>query len=413
MTSDSGKRRQEFPFATVEEAVREIRSGRILIVTDDEDRENEGDMILAADLVTPEAVNFISKVARGLICVPMTAERVDRLELTDMVERNTAKMGTPFTVSVDAVEGTTTGISAFDRAATIRALADPLTKPEDLARPGHVFPLRAARGGVLRRAGHTEATVDLMVLAGLSPVGVLCEVIDEDGRMARAPRLFEIAATHGLKVLTIKDLIAWRYQKEKIVSREVTTRLPTRYGEFTLSLFRTMIDDLEHIALTMGDAGSGEPVLVRVHSQCMTGDVFGSKRCDCGEQMNRALERISLEGRGVFLYLCQEGRGIGLRNKIRSYALQDEGLDTVEANVRLGLAPDARDYGIGAQILADLGVKKIRLMTNNPQKRVGLEGYGMEIVERVPLEVEPNDVNYGYLATKRDKMGHLIRLKPR
>jgi 3,4-dihydroxy 2-butanone 4-phosphate synthase/GTP cyclohydrolase II len=395
-------------FATVEEALEEIRKGRMIIVVDDEDRENEGDLIMAAEAITPEAVNVFTKVARGLICVPMVGEMLDRLGLGQMVEENTARLGTAFTVSVDAVKNTTTGISAYDRAETIKALVSPSTDPEDLARPGHIFPLRAADGGVLRRAGHTEATADIARLAGYKPAGVLCEIMDEDGSMARVPRLFEIAEQYDLKLMCIKDLIEYRYTKEKLVSKILTTTLPTRFGNFQLHLYGSVPDDAHHLALVKGDVGDGRDVLVRVHSQCLTGDVFGSHRCDCGPQMATALERIESDGRGVFLYMRQEGRGIGLVNKLRAYKLQEEGMDTVEANIHLGFAPDERDYGVGAQILADLGLKSIRLMTNNPRKRVGLEAYGLEIAERVPIEVPANDVNIEYLKTKRDKLGHWL-----
>lgn len=395
-------------FATVEEALEDIRQGRMVIVVDDEDRENEGDLVMAAEPITPDDVNMLTKVGRGLICVPMEGHMVERLDLDPMVTENTARLGTAFTVSVDAIKNTTTGISAFDRAETIKALADPATLPSDLARPGHIFPLRAADGGVLRRAGHTEATVDLARLAGFRSVGVLCEIMDDDGSMARTPRLFEIAEKHGLKMMTIKDLIEYRYRKEKLVKKLLTTRLPTRFGEFELHLFESVTDQGHHLALVKGDIGDGQGVLVRVHSQCLTGDVFGSERCDCGPQMGVALEQIEREGRGVFLYMRQEGRGIGLVNKLRAYKLQEGGMDTVEANIHLGFAPDERDYGVGAQILASLGLKSIRLMTNNPRKRVGLQGYGLEIQERVPIEIQPNESNIKYLETKRDKLGHWL-----
>jgi 3,4-dihydroxy 2-butanone 4-phosphate synthase / GTP cyclohydrolase II len=402
--------RHEQGFATVEEAVEEIRAGRMLIVVDDEDRENEGDLIMAAEKATPHAVNFLARHARGLICVPMQEDRLEVLDLPPMVRRNTAKMGTPFTVSVDAIHGTTTGISAYDRAVTIQALIDPQTRPEDLARPGHIFPLMAAKGGVLRRAGHTEATVDLAVLAGLYPAGVLCEILHEDGTMARLPELAKIAGQHGLKILSIAALISHRRLTEKLVRRITETTFPTRYGPFHLVLYESILDHEEHVALVRGEIRRDEPVLVRVHSQCLTGDVLGSLRCDCGQQRSLALELISAERAGVFLYMRQEGRGIGLANKIRAYHLQDEGLDTVEANVSLGFKPDERDFGIGAQILSDLGVGKIRLLTNNPHKRVGLAAHGLEIVERVPIEIPPNDTNRAYLETKRKKLGHMLRI---
>lgn len=395
-------------FASIEEALDEIKQGRMVIVVDDEDRENEGDLVMAAEAITPDAVNTLTKLGRGLICVPMEGQMVEKLDLNPMVTENTARLGTAFTVSVDAVKNTTTGISAFDRAVTIKALADPATNPRDLARPGHIFPLLAADGGVLRRAGHTEATVDLARLAGFRPVGVLCEIMDDDGSMARTPRLFEIAEKNGLKMMTIKDLIEYRYHKEKLVQKMLTTHLPTRFGDFELHLFESVTDQAHHLALVKGDIGDGRGVLVRVHSQCLTGDVFGSHRCDCGPQMGVALERIEQEGRGVFLYMRQEGRGIGLVNKLRAYKLQEDGMDTVEANIHLGFAPDERDYGVGAQILAALGLKSIRLMTNNPRKRVGLEAFGFEIEERVPIEIQPNEANIKYLETKRDKLGHCI-----
>ena len=399
---------QEFQFNTIDEAIEAIRRGEIVIVVDDEDRENEGDFIAAAELITPEKVNFMAKHGRGLICVAMTPERLEELDLQPMVTENTAHLGTNFTVSVDAKKNTTTGISAFDRAQTIKTLIDPATKPSDLARPGHVFPLRAQEGGVLRRAGHTEAVIDLTRLAGLYPAGVLCEIMDEDGSMARIPRLMEIAREFNLKIITIKDLIAYRSQKEKLVRKLVTTRLPTRFGEFTLHLYESEVDAYHHVALVKGEINPDEPILVRVHSQCLTGDIFHSLRCDCGDQLEQALHMINERGQGVLLYMRQEGRGIGLVNKIKAYHLQDKGMDTVEANEALGFKADLRDYGIGAQILKDLGVKKIELLTNNPRKVIGLKGYGLEIVKRVPIEIPPNKVNLKYLTTKRDKLGHLI-----
>jgi len=400
----------EAPFCTIEEAIEEIRHGRMVIVVDDEDRENEGDLIMAAELVTPEHVNFMIKYARGLICVPLPGERCDALNLPLMVSQNTSLHGTAFTVSVEAKHGTTTGISAFDRARTIRVLADPSTKADDLIRPGHVFPLRAMDGGVLRRAGHTEAAVDLVRLAGLNPVGVTCEIMNDDGTMARLPQLIEFAQEHGLKIVTIADLIKYRLRKERFVRREGTAYLPTRYGEFTAIVYRNTLDGSGHLALVKGDLSGPDPVLVRMHSECLTGDALGSLRCDCGDQLHKAMEMISQEGRGVIVYIRQEGRGIGLMYKIKAYALQDKGADTVEANELLGFPPDPRDYGVGAQILADLGLRRIRLMTNNPQKRAGLEGYGIEVVERVPIEIPPSPENYRYLKTKRHKLGHLLNI---
>lgn len=398
-----------FVFTPIEEAVTAFRAGRILVVVDDEDRENEGDFVMAADRVTPEAVNFMAREGRGLICAPLTAERAEQLRLEAMVSDNTALHETAFTVSVDARQGTTTGISASDRAATIRALSDLATRPIDLARPGHVFPLIAKNGGVLRRAGHTEAAVDLARLAGLQPVAVLCEVVDDDGTMARLPRLIEIARRHELPIITIEDLIVHRRLKEKLVVRLAETPLPTRYGEFRLILYGTTINDEHHVALVHGDVKEKENVLVRVHSSCFTGDVLASLRCDCGDQLQQAMLRIAEEGEGVVLYMHQEGRGIGLVNKLRAYMLQDEGLDTVEANEHLGFRPDPRDYGLGCQILVDLGLTTLRLLTNNPQKRAAIEGYGLRITEHVPIETVPTEHNRRYLETKRDKLGHLLQ----
>jgi len=395
-------------FASIEDAVEDIRQGKLIVVVDDEDRENEGDLIAAASKATPEMINFIVKHGRGLLCAPITRERAEELQLPPMVERNTEKHGTAFTVSVDYKHGTTTGISAFDRAKTILSLVDPSTRPDDLARPGHIFPLVAKKGGVLRRAGHTEATVDLARLAGLYPAGLLCEIMDADGSMARLPRLKEIAREFSLKIITIKDLIAYRQRREKLVRRLFSASLPTRYGEFKLIVYEAVIDGNHHLALVKGAVEGRKNVLVRVHSQCLTGDVFGSARCDCGDQLHEAMQKIEAEGLGVLVYMRQEGRGIGLLNKLVCYRLQDQGLDTVEANVAIGFPPDARDYGIGAQILADLGLTSIRLMTNNPAKRIGLEGYGLKVVERVPLIIQPHEHNRFYLETKRDKLGHLL-----
>ncbi|MDE2726925.1 MAG: bifunctional 3,4-dihydroxy-2-butanone-4-phosphate synthase/GTP cyclohydrolase II [Gemmatimonadota bacterium] len=402
-----------YPYCSIPEAVEEIKSGRILIVIDDEDRENEGDFIMAAERTTPAAINFMARYGRGLICLPTTRERLEELKVPAMVgeEVNTALHSTRFTVSVDAVNGTTSGISAADRAETVQVFVRPESRPDDLARPGHIFPLQAFDGGVLRRAGHTEATVDMVKLAGLYPAGVLCEIMDDDGSMARLPRLVEIANEHDLKIITIKDLIEYRRRSEKLVKRVVTTTIPSRHGEFESHLYEDQLTGDHHVALVKGNV-DGEPnVLVRVHSQCLTGDVFGSMRCDCGDQLQQALKRISDEGSGVLLYMRQEGRGIGLANKLRAYALQDQGHDTVEANLALGLPVDARDYGIGSQILADLGLTTIRIMTNNPSKRFGIEGYGLEVTERVPLQTFPNSYNVGYLKTKRGKLGHLLDLE--
>lgn len=394
---------------TVEEAIEEIRNGKIVIVVDDEDRENEGDFICAAEKVTPEIINFMSKEGRGLICAPLIEDRCEELGLDLMVGNNTSHHATPFTVSVDLMgHGCTTGISAHDRAKTIRALVDPQTKPEDLGKPGHIFPLKAKKGGVLRRAGHTEAAIDLARLAGLFPAGVLVEIMNEDGSMARLPELLKIAEKFSLKIISIEALIQYRMRKERIIKREEIVKLPTKYGDFELIAYsQTTTNDL-HLALVKGSWQPDEPVLVRVHSSCLTGDVLGSLRCDCGEQLHVAMEMVEKAGKGVVLYMNQEGRGIGLLNKLRAYKLQEQGKDTVEANIELGFAMDSRDYGVGAQILRDLGVTKMRLMTNNPKKRTGLIGYGLEIVENVPIECRVNPHNEKYLITKRDKMGHDI-----
>ena len=394
-------------FCSVEEAIEEIKAGRFIIVLDDENRENEGDLIIAAEKATPEAINFMVHHARGLVCMPMSAERLDELELPLMTLQNTESMQTAFTVSVDARAGTTTGISAFDRAATVQALIDPRTKKSDLMTPGHLFPLRAKEGGVLRRSGHTEACIDLARLAGLYPAGVICEIMNEDGSMSRLAELESFAERHGLKMLTIESLIRYRMQRECLIRKVSDVSLPTDYGFFRVIGYESVLDGQCHLALVAGDPAAPD-ALVRVHSECLTGDVFSSQRCDCGEQLRRALRLISLRGNGVLLYMRQEGRGIGLANKLRAYALQDAGSDTVEANHELGYPADLRDYGIGAQILVDLGIKEMRLLTNNPRKVIGLEGYGLKIIERVPLEIEPNSINRRYLETKRDKLHHLL-----
>lgn len=394
---------------SIESALEELRRGRIIIVVDDEDRENEGDFIVAAEKITPEIVNFMAKYGRGLICAPLTEERAEELKLDLMVKENTSLHETPFTVSVDLRgHGCTTGISAADRAKTIYALSDPSTRPEDLGRPGHIFPLRAKKGGVLERAGHTEASVDLCRLAGLKPVAALVEIMNDDGTMARLPQLFEIADRFNLKIVSIKDLIAYRLKNESLIRKEEEVNLPTQYGTFKLIAFTQITNNLIHLALVKGDVNTNEPVLVRVHSSCVTGDIFGSYKCDCGPQLHKAMEMVEQEGRGLVLYMNQEGRGIGLINKLKAYHLQELGKDTVEANLALGFKDDERDYGIGAQIIRYLGIKKMKLITNNPIKRIGLESYGIEIVETIPLIVQPNPYNFRYLETKRLKMGHQI-----
>ncbi len=402
---------ESIEFNTIPEAIEDIRAGKFVVVVDDEDRENEGDLIMVADKVTPEHVNFMAKYGRGLICVCMTTERIEQLSLHPMVEQNTALLGTRFTVSVDAVKGTTTGISAHDRSHTIKVLADDNTRPNDLARPGHVFPIRALKGGVLTRAGHTEASTDLARLAGFSPVAVLCEIMDDDGSMARVPRLQKLCREYDMKLISIHDLISYRRHTEKLVEKVELVDLPTDYGHFKLHLYRSETDDHHHLALTKGDVAGQKNVLVRVHSSCLTGDVFGSRRCDCGTQLHAAMQAVEKEGCGVILYMRQEGRGIGLANKILAYKLQEAGRDTVEANEELGFEADLRDYGIGAQILVDLGLTSIRILTNNPRKVVGLKGYGLELTERVPLEALPSRYNQAYLETKRDKLGHLLNFK--
>ncbi len=397
-------------FATISEAVKDIKAGKFVIVVDDESRENEGDLALAAEKVTPEAINFMLLNARGLICLPVIGKRLDELGIHLMVVENTSNFSTAFTVSVEARDKVSTGISAADRAETIRTVIDPATKPDDLVCPGHMFPLRARDGGVLVRAGHTEAIVDLAKMAGLYPAGVICEILNDDGSVARLPQLEAMSEKHGIKMVTIADLIAHRRRYEKLVHRIAEAKLPTRYGEFTVVAYKSDVDPDEQLALVMGDVSTGASVLVRVHSECVTGDVFSSLRCDCGEQIDLAMQSIADEGRGVFLYMRQEGRGIGFHNKIRAYALQDEGMDTVEANISLGFAPDLRDYGIGAQILVDLGLHEIRLLTNNPKKVISLEGYGLKVVQTVPIVCPPNPHNRRYLETKQKKLGHLLEV---
>lgn len=395
-------------FHTIEEAIADIKKGKMIILSDDEDRENEGDLVIAAEKVTPEIINFMAKYGRGLVCLTLTEERTEQLQLAPMTQENTSSFGTAFTISIDARKDVSTGISAKDRAVTILTAIHPDTRPGDLVRPGHIFPIRAQKGGVLKRAGQTEGSVDLARLAGLIPAGVICEIMNEDGTMARLPDLIEFGKQHDLKLVTIKDLIEYRMKRESLVHRVSEARLPTEYGDFNAVVYQNEIDHEVHIALVKGEIEGSRPVLVRVHSGCVTGDIFGSKRCDCGEQLHAAMGRIEKEGTGVLLYLNQEGRGIGLVNKLKAYRLQDGGKDTVQANLELGFKADLRDYGIGAQILVDLGLRKIRLMTNNPRKIVGIEGYGLEVVERVSLEIPPHEKNVHYLRTKKNKMGHML-----
>ena len=402
----------EFKLNTIEEAIVDFKEGKFLIVVDDEDRENEGDFITAAELITPEKVNFMFTNGKGLVCVPITEDRCKELNLELQVTDNTSLHETPFTITVDLIgNGCTTGVSAYDRAMTIKALCSPNTKPSDLARPGHIFPLKAQNRGVLRRAGHTEAAVDLARLAGLYPSGVLVEIINEDGTMARLPQLVEMAKKYGMKIISVKDLIAYRLRSESLIEKGETVKMPTKYGDFKLVPFRQKSNGQEHIALIKGEWKEDEAVLVRVHSSCMTGDIFGSLRCECGEQLHLAMQRIQKEEKGVVVYMNQEGRGIGLMNKIKAYKLQEEGYDTVDANIHLGFRPDERDYGVGAQILREIGVKKMRLMTNNPVKRIGLESYGLQIVENIPIEIEPNKYNMFYIKTKKERMGHTLSIK--
>ena len=400
-----------FELSTIDEALEDFKEGKFVIVVDDEDRENEGDLIIAAEKITAEKVNFMLKYARGVLCAPITLSRSEELDLPHQVADNTSMLGTPFTVTIDKLEGCTTGVSAHDRAATIRALADPASRPETFGRPGHINPLYAQDMGVLRRSGHTEAAIDLCKLAGMYPAGALMEIMNDDGTMARLPDLMKFAEEHEMHIITIKDLIAYRLKKESLIEVGNEADMPTKWGHFRLIPFRQTATGLEHIALIKGEWKEDEPILVRVHSSCATGDILGSKRCDCGEQLHKAMQMIEEEGKGVIIYMQQEGRGIGLMNKIAAYKLQEEGMDTVDANIHLGFKPDERDYGCGAQMLRQLGVHKMRLMTNNPTKRVGLEAYGLEIVENVPIEVTPNEYDYRYLKTKKERMGHTLHLK--
>lgn len=399
-----------YKFNTIEEAIEDIKAGKMIVVVDDEGRENEGDLLMAAEKATPDAINFMAKYGRGLICLPVNKERLEQLNIHQMVTKNTDNHETAFTVSIDAAD-TTTGISAYERAATIVKILDPKATSGDFKRPGHVFPLEARAGGVLKRAGHTEAAVDMAILAGLKPAGVICEILNEDGTMARVPQLMEFVKLHDLKIITIEDLIAHRRKNEVLVDRVTDAKMPTKYGDFKIVGYENKLNGEHHVALVKGDVANGEPVLVRVHSECLTGDAFGSLRCDCGEQFASAARSIEQEGRGILLYMRQEGRGIGLINKLKAYALQDQGMDTVEANLALGFPADLRDYGIGAQILADLGVKKVKLMTNNPKKLTGLSGYGIEIVDRVPIQMNHNERNEYYLKTKKEKLGHMLNFK--
>jgi 3,4-dihydroxy 2-butanone 4-phosphate synthase/GTP cyclohydrolase II len=394
--------------SSIPDGIKDIQEGKLLIIVDDESRENEGDLAIAAEKVTPDIINFMARYGRGLVCLPVTGERLDELKIPPMVQDNTSPYSTAFTVSIEAKHKVTTGISAHDRAATVKAVIDPATKPEDIAMPGHMFPIRAKKGGVLVRAGHTEAIVDLARIAGLYPAGVICEVMNEDGTMARLPQLEAMAEEYKFKIISIAELIAYRRRHEKLIQRVAEAKLPTRYGEFSVIAYKSTVDTDEHVALVMGEITSTSPILARMHSECLTGDVFGSMRCDCGDQIILAMKKIAEAGRGVFVYMRQEGRGIGFHNKVKAYALQDQGLDTVEANIALGFEPDLRDYGIGAQILADLGLHKIRLLTNNPKKVIGLASFGLEIVETVPLIVPPNPYNKGYLEVKKRKMGHKL-----